>query len=256
MRRAMRLLPRLAEDTGAVILATRHMKKTGDGIAWKQSIGSVGYTSRSRVTLQVYQDQEDEGRRILACALHRMGETPPSWAFRLQGGDKARGVPPHVGWIGEDHRSANDLAAAAAKTERAAPAKDGAAALLAQRLAAGPVDREAIFTESEALDLSRAALYRAAEELGIDKHPEPPTGFGTGRRSTWDLPHTSQPNAPLDETDGKTNGLAHTSQHSLGETYVCKQCENGDAIEWNGQTWCPKCDMMGYVRAVKARRAA
>jgi hypothetical protein len=254
-RRAMRFLPRLAEETGAVVLATRHMKKTGDGIAWKQSIGSVGYTSRSRVSLQVYQDREDDGRRVLACALHRMGEMPPSLAFRLEGGDASSGVPPHVGWIGENHRSANDLAAEAAKTERDAPAKDRGAAWLTQRLAAGPVDRETLFAEGEALDLSRACLYRAAGVLGVVKHAEPPASFGTGRRSTWGLAHTSQSNEPLGETNGKLNDLAHTSQHTLDETYVCKQCGNGDAIEWDGQLWCPKCNMMGYVRAVKARAA-
>ena len=87
-RQATKLIPRLAHDSGAALLATRHMKKAGDGAAWKQSVGSVAYASRARVMLQVYLDRDEEGRRVLCCAKHNTAAIPASFAFRLEGGDE------------------------------------------------------------------------------------------------------------------------------------------------------------------------
>jgi len=281
-RRAMRFLPRLAEDTGAVILATRHMKKTGEGAAWKGSIGSVGYTSRSRVTMQVYQDRGDDGRRILACALHRMGETPASLAFRLTGGDKASGVPAHVEWLGEDARSANQLAAEEAQTDREAPAKARAKAWLEQRLTGGgPADREMLFAEADAAGLSRSTVYNAAKDLGVAIEKERPTKFGGGWRSKWSLPSrticaepppfVSTPSefermelspSPVTPEHSSTPvvgrmGLVDGATHGINGAKPCPRCGNRDAIpDPAGGIACPRCEPTRYASAFKAGRAA
>jgi hypothetical protein len=276
-RRAMRFLPRLAEETGAVVLATRHMTKAGGVDAWKRSIGSVGYTSRSRVTLQVYQDREDVGRRVLACALHRMGESPASLAFRLEGGDKSRGISAHVEWIGEDHRTADQLAEEDARTDREAPAKDRAKTWLAQRLAAGPAERDDLFAEAEAAGLRRSTVYNAADELNVIKETERPATFGGGWRSRWRLPKRPDrdPYPPSGPSKVSVDACMlsdcpatpdHSSTPSLdewrkpnGKTHgePCPACGNEDGIrDPAGVLACPKCDPIGYVGAFRARKPA
>jgi hypothetical protein len=172
------------------------MGKAATAQAWHKSIGSVAYASRARVMLQIYPDPDDPGRRVLTCCKHNLAPIPASLAFRLEGGTEV--LPPHVGWLGEDQRGANDLAREAAGL-RSAPATARAEDWLQARLASGPVRVGALLGEAEAAGFSRRTLYRAADALGVLKRSET-LGAGpgklAGRRATWALKCQEREGAP------------------------------------------------------------
>jgi uncharacterized protein DUF3631 len=109
----------------------------------------------------------------------------------------------------------------------------------------------------------KADLLRAARPY--ISLPAPSEHFQTGTSGTAvtdnDLEHTqSGTRVPLGEPSNSMQDnavpLVPLQEHQYDADIEYCPCGNPDAIRWDGQLWCPRCNMMGYVRAVKARQAA
>jgi RecA-family ATPase len=83
VRRALALLAKLAEETGAAILVVRHLNKTGGGNPLYRGGGSIGIIGAARSALLVAKHPEDERRRVLAPLKSNLAEPAPSSMFML-----------------------------------------------------------------------------------------------------------------------------------------------------------------------------
>jgi hypothetical protein len=173
VRRALAALKAVAEQTGAAVVAVRHLNKNA-GSAGANPLyrggGSIGLVGAARCALLLAPDPEDPARRILAAAKSNLGPLPPSLAFRLAA---APGVhTARVVWDGESPWTAADLLRSPHTPHHGwsalAEARDWLRAALADgsRLAAD-VQREAA-----AAGIARDTLYAARRAEGIRLHKD------------------------------------------------------------------------------------
>src|SRR5213078_2624506 len=118
-RTALTPLSKVAAETGAAVLLSRHFTKGRDGPAIHRGGGSIGMIAVARVGLIVVQDPDDEERRVLAVAKCNLGRTAWSQAFHLESVDEniAR-----IAWDGESPHSANGLVAASRQGQQSGEA--------------------------------------------------------------------------------------------------------------------------------------
>ncbi|MDP8971755.1 MAG: AAA family ATPase [Actinomycetota bacterium] len=178
VRRALAPLAKLAEETGAAVVAVRHLNKASGGNALYRGGGSIGIVGAARSALLVAKDPHDEDRRVLAPLKNNLAKPAPSLAFVLTGA--ANGAV-RVEWKGESHHGADDLLAAPVDPEERS-AVDEAAEFLHDVLGRGPVWSKQVKKEAREADISDATLRRAKAGLGVRSVKE-----GDGSWS-WTLP--------------------------------------------------------------------
>lgn len=184
VRRALMKLRRLAEYTGAAVVAVRHWRKGASDVAIYRGGGSIGFIGAARAALAVGYDPEDESRltRILAVAKCNLAPIAPSLAFTLQ--QRPNENVAHVEWLGVSGHAAGSLTAAPPPQEDRA-AMGEATDFLRVTLAPGPVPAEDVKSEARARDISVITLKRAKKSLCVEAYKE---GFGREGRWMWKLP--------------------------------------------------------------------
>jgi hypothetical protein len=183
IRRALRPLATLAEDTGAAVVVVRHLTK-GAGPAVYRGGGSIGIIAAARSALLVARDPEDEGRRVLASVKCSNGREPESLAFRVEDDGQGRA---RVVWGGTSPHRANALTMLPEDPDQR-PALDEAVDVLREALAGGPRpvrDVERIARES---GVELRTLRRARQRIGVRSSPD---GFGGPRLLSLPEPSSS-----------------------------------------------------------------
>jgi hypothetical protein len=184
---------RLAERTGAAVLATRHFGKSARASAVNAGLGSVAYSALARAVLQVYEDPDVPGRILLARAKCNVAPPVPTLAFALlsTASDREHDGPAVVTWQGSDPRSAEELQAALRDTASVEPSADlDAAAWLREVLGDGPADRREVLRLGRDAGFSERTIDRAGQKVGVSRQT---TGFGREKRSVWSLPAAMHP---------------------------------------------------------------
>ena len=178
IRRALAALKDVAQQTGAAVVAVRHLNKLA-GSAGANPLyrggGSIGLLGAARAALLLAPDPENPARRILAATKSNLGPLPPALAFRLEPAP-ASGAP-RVIWEGESPAAAADLLRRPEPEHRlhAASALAEARAWLRAALAAGPRPAADLLHESRQAGIARNTLYAAkrAEAIRAEKEHAP-----------------------------------------------------------------------------------
>jgi hypothetical protein len=182
VRRVTTPLALIAQETGCVILAVRHLTKGGGNNAVYRGGGSVGIIAGARLGMMVGKDPDDETMRVLAVTKSNLAAEAPSLRYRVV---PSPGDPdiPIIEWHGPSPYGATDLISEHDDDDRSALTE--AKEFIRQELANGP--REATYMEKEArrAGISPTTLNRAKRqmpEVTSDRH-----GFGSGSKWMWEL---------------------------------------------------------------------
>jgi AAA domain/Bifunctional DNA primase/polymerase, N-terminal len=109
VRRALRRLHKLAEETGCAIVLLRHLNKSNGTKAIYRGGGSIGIIGAARSGLIVARDPDNEDRRILAHPKYNLAPPQNSLAFRLE--PTPDGQACRVVFEGESKYKADELVA-------------------------------------------------------------------------------------------------------------------------------------------------
>jgi archaellum biogenesis ATPase FlaH len=177
VRRALAPLHRLAESTGAAVIAVMHLNKSASSDPMRRIGGSVAFGNAARSVLVFARDPDDpdgeEGRRrVLAHHKCNLAPLAPSLLLELKPiliPASAEEPEVETSWlreIGESHHNGRDLLASPDREERSAieEAKSFLEAELqpSVRRAAAELLRAA-----KQIDISERTLRRAKKELGV-----------------------------------------------------------------------------------------
>jgi hypothetical protein len=139
VRRALAPLKTLGEETGAAVLAVRHLTKGTGGSALYRGGGSIGIIGAARFALLLARDPDDAEQSASSPARRR---TSPAQHPRCASPWRPRRQVARVTWLGETAWTAPALLAAADAADRSDPrqpsALDEAVTWLRAELAAGP----------------------------------------------------------------------------------------------------------------------
>lgn len=189
VRRVLIRVARLARRTGAVILMVRHFNKAEDMSAMNRGGGSIGIIGSARAAFIFVPDPSEpiEGR-ILAPVKMNLGLMPPALALRMSTAETEYGAQPTLRWCGAVDLKADDLVRT---TGRPAPSREAAEAFLLAHLADGPVTTRELTRMAGEEGISKAALQRARDSLGVVSTR---TGFGSNGAHACSLPHPPEVN--------------------------------------------------------------
>jgi hypothetical protein len=170
VRRALAPLQEMAAQKRLAVVFNRHFNKGSGGKAIYRGGGSIAFAAAARAVLHVYQDPDDESRRLLAVAKCNLAPRANAIRFQIVSWAVDREIS-HVLWEGETDMSADDILGA----ERESGPKGPAIEFLKGALAAGPRKASELYTEAEAAGLSVDKLKRAKQSIGVKTHKD-----GTG----------------------------------------------------------------------------
>lgn len=200
IRRALRPLAMIAEETRAVIVFIRHLNKSVGGSALYRGGGSIGIIAAVRAAHLVARDPDDETRRVFAPVKSNLGPEAASLVFRLEDDGHGRA---RIRWEGtSEHRAGGLVAMPPEEDERGGA--DRARALLLEALAEGPrAQREVVREVCQAADVSDRTVRRVAVRMGVVSARR---GFGRGAAYTWEFPHAGHAlaMANMENTDPRT----------------------------------------------------
>jgi len=181
VRAKLNPLVQFAEEKGIAVLAVMHLNKKTDQAGIYRIGGSIAFAGIARSILAVTQDPEDPDRRFLRPLKMNYCRKPDPLAFRI-GPDLTLAFEDGPADIGADE-------SLSAPTGRESAEGSFAARWLTDYLAGGASDLADIFSASRPLGISRSALFRARDRLGIKSRT---LGFGKGRPTSWELPESHQ----------------------------------------------------------------
>lgn len=185
VRRVLSQLFKMAERTGAAVVALRHLNKSGGGNPLYRGGGSIGIIGQARSGLILAKDPEDESglQRILAVSKGNLA--PPEWkgsvAYTLE---SMAGAAPRVQWSGRSELTAASLLTVSFSSDERderAEIED----LLRDVLADGRVPANEVLGAGRKAGHSDKAIRAARKRLGVEIQRE---GFGAGGLSYWSLP--------------------------------------------------------------------
>jgi hypothetical protein len=161
-RRLLRQLSGLAEQTGATVLALRHVRKGSALNAKDAGGGSTAFTAAARVVLLAGSDPEDDELKVLARVKGNLSAPFPAIAYRLV----AHGFTVRVEWLHEtDHVAEQLLVQADDPEDRSAldEAKDAILDLLAD----GPIAADLAIRELKKRGIAERTWKRAKVALRV-----------------------------------------------------------------------------------------
>lgn len=161
VRQILGPLAALASETGAAVLAVRHLRKQPSDNALYRGGGSIGVVAAARSGLLVAPEPSDASgnRRVLAATKANLSALPPALSYEIA----VQGGVPTVTWGGETGWTAGALLA---------PRSDGTARgearqWLADILADGPLPAADVVEAAKQDGISERTLRRARQALGV-----------------------------------------------------------------------------------------
>jgi hypothetical protein len=184
VRRALTPLSKMAETTGATVLAIRHLNKSPGAPALYRGGGSIGMLAAARLVLVAAHDPDNDGQRLLAPLKSNLAPKAETLAYRIIPNEQYDCG--EIAWHGTSKRTAAEILALADRTvdpdERSA--LDEAVAFLFVVLGNGPKLAEDIYRESRQAGVSERTLERAKRTAGVTSRK----GLDAKGRWVWSLP--------------------------------------------------------------------
>lgn len=164
VRRALRPLKDMAEQTGVAVAVVRHLNKSQGAPVLYRGGGSIGIIGAARIGLVVGGDPDNDRRHVLALAKMNLTPRLPSLAYVIE---DASGVA-RLSWDGVTDLNAEQIVAACSEDapERKSALAD-ATCFLADLLAAGPVAAQQVKAAAEQTNIRWPTIRRAKDSLGI-----------------------------------------------------------------------------------------
>ncbi|MBO0700491.1 MAG: AAA family ATPase [Zavarzinella sp.] len=198
VRRALRALGRLAEETGCTTLLIRHLCKHAVGAAMYRGLGSVGILAAARVVWLLGHHPRGEGRRILTVVKSNLAERPAAKVFRF--------VDRRVEWVTEEDWWAPEDVRPVGEPSQAA--------WLRSQLARGPKKSKRLMAEAQVLGMSVRTLQRAKQALQIVSRRYYGSWYWClPGQDPWERYGSLE---PLDDKDPMTNSVLEPMDNPLG----------------------------------------
>lgn len=169
VRRALMPLARMAEETGAAVVATRHLTKNGGSDPLYRGGGSIGIAGQARSLLLAARHPVDPSgeRRVLASTACNLGPQAPSLEYRIVPAARPAGAT-CVDWRGRSDYGARRLLAAPDETDDR-PEREAVQEVIRETLSRGPAtyDQVKAAVTDAGLHVSDKTIQRARRALGI-----------------------------------------------------------------------------------------
>lgn len=180
MRSILQPLHNVAQDTGAAIVFTVHLRKSASDNVLYRACGSIDLVAAVRTAIAVGRDPNNPARRGAAVFKSNLAEFPEPVAFRLENGRMLiePGTAPNL--------TADKLLGPPAGSEERS-AVDEAADFLRELLAAGPVEARGVIKEAKAAGIADITLRRAKAALGVRVIRQGSEGRRGGGAGVWVL---------------------------------------------------------------------
>ena len=188
IRKLTGALAALAEETGTVVLAVRHLNKSAGGSALMRGSGSIAIAGQARAVLLAAKDPANpQTSRILAMTKSNLGPLPRSRAFTLAAAPTSCGPTARVQWGEECDLTADDLVKPPdPKSERIVEVRDRAQEFLKAALADGPLSWESLTDGGQAAGFTAGTLRKARSELRLMKE------YRGKNKCLWRLPEPGE----------------------------------------------------------------
>lgn len=162
----------LAQETDASVLIVAHNNKSEDKRAINSVQGSGAFVQAVRTAFNIYKDEANEVRRIMAPLKSNVGKDNQSFAFTIeqrQVSDNGLTVDTSaIVWDSEAHKgTAEDVL----QNARGGPAVREAREFLGAFLHSGPKSYKDVVNAAKELKISTPTLYRARDDLKIYSVP-------------------------------------------------------------------------------------
>ncbi len=189
VRQALTPLVAMAGETGACVLAVRHLSKAEARAALYRGGGSIAFIGVARGALLLGRHPDDRARRVVAVSKSNLAAEAASWVFSVSTDERQR---PFITWEPRPSElTAEDLVKAMDERGKGAAADSAAGeaeVFLRQALADGPRPSKDVEEEArEAHGITSRTLDRARTKLGIVARPEVFLGPNGRSRRVWTL---------------------------------------------------------------------
>ncbi len=176
VRRALRPIRELAEETNGAVVPVRHLNKSSSGSSLLRGGGSVGITAMARSQLKVCRHPDDPNLRVLIHDKCNLGPLAPSLLFEVVpvGNDACR-----LEWHGECSLTVDDLD----RKGKGTPTLEAAEKFLLDKLAAGPQEINRLVEQAKGV-CSKRMLDEAKKSLSIKTIRK---GKGRNHKVYWSL---------------------------------------------------------------------
>lgn len=181
VRQALGPLQQLAAESGAAILAVRHLRKQETRKAVHAGGGSIGFAAAARSMLLCGPAPDDEETRTFLLARGKSNYAGPAATLRYAI-EECKGST-RIRWLGESEISADELVSHTSPEARRGGGPDALQFLL-ESLADGPRQAIELAEEAGLAGISRSALYRARKKAPVHQSRD---GYGAGSVSWWEL---------------------------------------------------------------------
>lgn len=229
VRRALSSLHRLAEASGAAIVAVMHVNKGVSSDPMLRIGGSSGFRNAARSMLVFARDPEDpEGddgrRRLLAHSKSNLSALAPTLVYELSPIqlDALEGQPEvtttKLELVGESTLGHMDVLKRRDDVdEEHVSALDDATGFLLEELGAGSVAAKTIIASAKTIGIAEKTLRRAGTKLRLSKSKD-----GFGGAWLWALPEDGQPPWP----PSQNSGVGHLREN----TVTLRLCEPSEGL--------------------------
>lgn len=175
----------LAVRYNCAVIVIRHLTKSGKDRAMYRGQGSIAFTALARVVCTVGVHPEDPELRVMAVTKNNVAPFPKSLTFSI------RPLPDTLNETGRSKfewgeyvdLTAEDIVSVAKKDGDKTNEREDAVKLLSDLLEdQEELEVDKVMRMAETRSISRRTLYRAAEEMQLEKVLK---GFGSSRKSIW-----------------------------------------------------------------------
>lgn len=181
MTRFFTEIDRIAAEFDCAMIAVRHLRKSRDGDALYQGLGSIAVVGRVRSVLVLGRHPDDPKLRAVAHTKSNYGERGPTIVFDLKSlpGKKV----PFITWLDTEDISADDILRPQSESGAGRPPNESEQVerFLRDFLADGEMESKAVFRSGEVRGFTVITIRRVFKKLGGKKRP-------VGRERFWSLP--------------------------------------------------------------------
>jgi hypothetical protein len=162
VRRALRPLVALAQETNLAVLAVRHLNKDENKSALYRGGGSIAFTAAARVVWAVGCEPNDPKRLVLAVLKSNIGVKPPALCYSIEG----VGTTSRIRWEGESTCTAGDIFGRRSGRSSVKPGE--AENLITELLAAGPLPENQVHEACRDAGIGEWSYRKARKNLNIE----------------------------------------------------------------------------------------
>jgi hypothetical protein len=185
MTRFFTEIDKIAREFDCAMIVIRHLRKSRDGDALYQGLGSIAVAGRVRSMLVLGRHPEDPELRAIAHTKSNYGKLGSTIVFDLK--PPPNSSVPAVTWLDTEDIAADDILRPQSEAATGRPPKESeqVARFLRDFLDDGEMDSKAVFRSGEKRGFSEITIRRVMKKMGGKKR-------AAGRQSFWSLPDLNE----------------------------------------------------------------